>query len=53
MFDFADDPVADTIAAARWLEQDGAETVTLMGVSIGGGSPSPAAPTGSTCSRAS
>jgi predicted alpha/beta hydrolase family esterase len=36
MVDFADDPVAETLAAARWLERDGAERVTLMGASIGG-----------------
>jgi pimeloyl-ACP methyl ester carboxylesterase len=36
MFDFGDDPVADVLAAAEWLRQDGATRVSLMGASIGG-----------------
>jgi len=37
MFDYVDEPVPEALAAERWLREDGASQVVLMGTSLGGG----------------
>jgi dienelactone hydrolase len=37
MFDYVDDPVDEALAAERWLLEDGATDIALIGTSLGGG----------------